>query len=233
MRKFLYTCFLLTVLLIINGCSNPSNKVTLNSTEKTDKVFIDVSKNIEQIKMFTSFPRTQVIISEDKVKIQEIVNYINSLDLEITEDKGGYLDGTYVIIIYFDDGTTKEFAVYGGRYFEHGKYRYKLTKEQGQKFQDYYYSFIKSESEIREIAYNAIAENEVGVPEWETVKNAKIEEYKAQKDNFVANSDGNINIIGKDTYRVTFHSGNPSKLGIITVYIDKNSFEFLGVDIRE
>jgi hypothetical protein len=137
MKKAIYACFLLTILLILNGCSNSKN---------TNGSIIDVNRGIEKIKMGLSFPFTKSIIIEDKEKIQEFVNYINDLDLKKTESKEGYLDGTYVINVFFDDNTVDEFLIFAGKYFEYGKYRYEITTEEAQKFLDFYYGMIKSES---------------------------------------------------------------------------------------
>jgi hypothetical protein len=107
------------------------------------------------------------------------------------------------------------------------------TNEEAEKFKGIYSGLKKSESEIRAMAYNYIDKNEIGLPNWESVKNVKVEEYKEQRDHLVINSGRQINLIGKEAYRVSFDNGNPSKLGPITVYLDKNFYKFLGVDIRE
>lgn len=107
------------------------------------------------------------------------------------------------------------------------------TNEEAEKFKGIYSGLKKSESEIRAMAYNYIDKNEIEIPNWESVKNVKVEEYKEQRDHLIINSGRQINLIGKEAYRVSFDNGNPSKLGPITVYLDKNSYKFLGVDIRE
>jgi hypothetical protein len=42
-----------------------------------------------------------------------------------------------------------------------------------------------------------------------------------------------INIKDKDTYKVIFRTNNQSLLGPITIYVDKNSYKILGIDLRD
>lgn len=135
MKKFIYTCLLLTILLVLNGCNN---------TKNTNK-FIDANKGIKKIQMIASYPYALTKFTEDKEKIQEIVNYINDLDLKTTKEVGGS-GGGYVITVYFDDTTYKEYCVVSEKYFVYEKYRYAITTEQAQKFKEFYYSLINSES---------------------------------------------------------------------------------------
>ncbi len=137
MKKFLYTCFLLTILLILNGCSNSKN---------TRRLIIDVNRGIEKIKLEMSLPSSKPVIIEDKEKIQEFANYINDLHLKKVESNEGYLDGTYIINVFFNDNTSKELLIFSGKYFVFDRYKYEITVEDAQKFLDFYYSILKSES---------------------------------------------------------------------------------------
>jgi len=88
---------------------------------------------------------------------------------------------------------------------------------------------VKRESEIREIAYEGLSQGSRN-----TVvdrERAKVEEYKATTDHSVASENGAVNLIYRDTYRVIFRT-NDEELGPIQVYIDKNTYKFLGIDFR-
>ena len=89
----------------------------------------------------------------------------------------------------------------------------------------------KSESEIIEFVYNSLDEyNKKSIIDW---KSAKVEEYKPSTDCIIGGSKGAINIKDKDTYKLTFRTDNEGILGPITMYVDMNSYEILGGDLRD
>jgi len=105
-----------------------------------------VNRGIEKIKLEMSLPSSKPVIIEDKEKIQEFANYINDLHLKKVESNEGYLDGTYIINVFFNDNTSKELLIFSGKYFVFDRYKYEITVEDAQKFLDFYYSILKSES---------------------------------------------------------------------------------------
>jgi len=89
----------------------------------------------------------------------------------------------------------------------------------------------KSESDIIEIVYNSLDEyNKKSIIDW---KSAKVEEYKPLTDCIIGGSQGAINIKDKDTYKITFRTDNEGILGPITKYVDMNSYEILGGEMRD
>ncbi|MEZ4357848.1 MAG: hypothetical protein R2876_04370 [Eubacteriales bacterium] len=92
-------------------------------------------------------------------------------------------------------------------------------------------SIVKSESEIKEIAYDYLSDAEK-----DTVLNyesAEVKGYKCSEDHVIGGLNGQVNINDKDTYMVTFNTTDDALLGPITVYIDKNSYGVLGIDYRD
>lgn len=90
---------------------------------------------------------------------------------------------------------------------------------------------IKSENDIREIAYKALSEDEK-----KTVisyKDGKVEQYKSKEEHSIFGPNGLTDIKDKDTYKITFRTNNEGILGPINIYIDKNSYSVLGVDLRD
>ncbi|MBL4936964.1 hypothetical protein JK636_14515 [Clostridium sp. YIM B02515] len=88
----------------------------------------------------------------------------------------------------------------------------------------------KTEADIRQIAYQSLSEeSKKTIINWKT---AKVEEYKAADEHEVASKKGKADIKDKDTYKVTFSTTDDAILGTINVYLDKNSYEVIGVDFR-
>jgi PBP1b-binding outer membrane lipoprotein LpoB len=85
----------------------------------------------------------------------------------------------------------------------------------------------KSEADIRKIAYESMTkEMKDEVIDW---KSAIVGEYRYTMDVKVATPDGLVDIKGKDTYMVIFDA----KHGGIVIYLDKDSYTFLGAGLRE
>jgi hypothetical protein len=85
----------------------------------------------------------------------------------------------------------------------------------------------KTESDIREIAYNALSETyKQQVSDWKT---AKVEES-------ILNGNEIYSSIGKyysvNAYKVSFRNFKDGVLGPIVVYLDKDSYRFLGIGLR-
>ncbi|MDF2538445.1 MAG: hypothetical protein K0S76_1466 [Herbinix sp.] len=92
---------------------------------------------------------------------------------------------------------------------------------------------IKSETEIREIAYDYL--NDQGkelIIDWET---ASVDEYPISNELKIMNNDYDITSIKNiDTYAVTFHTNVTLEAfaGPIIVYLDKNTYKILGMNLR-
>jgi len=89
----------------------------------------------------------------------------------------------------------------------------------------------KRSREIREIAYEGLSQGDKN-----TVvdrESAEVEEYKATTDHSVASENGAVSLRDRDTYRVIFRTNNEAILGPIQVYIDKKTYKFLGIDLRD
>jgi hypothetical protein len=88
----------------------------------------------------------------------------------------------------------------------------------------------KSESDIRKIAYQCLNEyDKKSIIRWQS---AKVEEYTSKTDHSIWATNKTVNIKGKDTYKVTFRTNNENLVGLISIYIDINSYKVLGQDLR-
>lgn len=102
------------------------------------------------------------------------------------------------------------------------------SKEENHKIEN---SKSKSDNEIKQIAFESLSDNEKNtIINW---MDGKVEVYKSTTDHSVGSSIEPINIKDKDTYKVTFGTNNEETLGPITMYLDRNTYEVLGVDLRD
>lgn len=90
---------------------------------------------------------------------------------------------------------------------------------------------IKSENDIREIAYQALSEDEKRTVI--SYKAGKVEQYKSKDEHSIVGPNGLIDIKDNETYKITFSTNNEGTLGPINIYIDKNSYSVLGADLRD
>lgn len=116
------------------------------------------------------------------------------------------------------DGTPygADWNIYLGRYYD-----WKITKINE-----------LDEGMIRMIAYNYLNDADKNtIIDWQ---NAKVTKYKSTDDhNIISLNNSKVNIKGTDTYKVTFEVTKNSLLGPISVYVDKEWRNVLGVDERE
>lgn len=131
MKKVIYSCLLLAILFVLNGCGASNDKITINKTKNITKVAINTQpSNNSSLKS-----------TEDKSKITEVINYINDLDLKKTTKDGGQYEGmAYIITVYFDDKTSTEYILLGKFFKESGKYWYEIPYNQAEKFKGIYKS---------------------------------------------------------------------------------------------
>ncbi len=89
----------------------------------------------------------------------------------------------------------------------------------------------KSDSDIVEIAYQYLDERtKKTIVNW---KDAEVEEDDHSRTYLVAGPNGVVSTEGKNAYMVTFHTNNDVALGPISVFIDKNTDELIGVGLRD
>lgn len=102
------------------------------------------------------------------------------------------------------------------------------SKEESHKIEN---SKSKSDNDIKQIAFESLSDNEKNtIINW---MDGIVEVYKSTTDHIVGSSIEPINIKDKDTYKVTFWTNNEETLGPITMYLDRNTYEVLGVDLRD
>jgi hypothetical protein len=132
MKRLVVSCLLFAVLLMLNGCS----------VKKADKI-IDNSKEVVRITIKT-LPGNDISLksTEDKKQISELINYINALDLKkTTKDAGQYSGMAYIINLFYEDQTSKEYVHFGNMFFkESGKDWYEIPYKQAEKFESIYNS---------------------------------------------------------------------------------------------
>lgn len=79
-------------------------------------------------------------------------------------------------------------------------------------------------------AFEWAAKNKSEVINW---KNAKVTEKSVPQNDDSVISTGKGILNGKDIYIVDFHTKNEEMLGILRVYVEKNSYKILGVGLKE
>lgn len=123
---------LVAILIMFCSCSTTNNKLIINS------------KNVTKITVnYRSVKDNTLKTTENKDEILSIINYINSLKLKkITEGEAGIIGSSaYIITVYFNDKTSKEYIHSGNAAFkESGKDWYKMEYNQAKKFDDIYKS---------------------------------------------------------------------------------------------
>jgi hypothetical protein len=132
MKKIIYSCLLITILLMLSGCS-----------DKKDNIIIYNTKNIIKITIKTQPGNDSTLKStENENKIIEIVNYINGLDLKKTrKNPDEYTGMAYIIIFDFNDATSTQYAHFGNMFFkESGKGWYEMPYNQAEEFKGIYKS---------------------------------------------------------------------------------------------
>ena len=79
-------------------------------------------------------------------------------------------------------------------------------------------------------AFEWAAKNKSKVINW---KNTKVTEKSVPQNDDSVISTGKGILNGKDIYIVDFHKKNEEMLGILRVYVEKNSYKILGVGLRK
>lgn len=131
MKKSIYiTSVIIGILIMLCSCSTKEDKLTKGSIENITKITV------------TTIPGTNKSLktTENKKEITDIANYINSLRLkETTKDAGEYNGMSYIITVYFNDKTRKEYILLGNMFFkESGKEWYEMQYDQAEKFESIY-----------------------------------------------------------------------------------------------
>lgn len=132
MKKIIYSCLLITILLMLSGCSEKKDNIIINNTKNIIKITIKTQPGNDSTLKYT----------ENENKIIEIVNYINGLELKKTRrNPNEYTGMTYTIIFDFDDATSTEYDHFGNMLFkEAGKYWYEMPYNQAEEFEGIYKS---------------------------------------------------------------------------------------------
>lgn len=92
-------------------------------------------------------------------------------------------------------------------------------------------SSLPEKDNIREIAYNWIDDNiKSTIIDW---KNSKIENITFEKEHLIINETDTLDIINKESFKVTFTTKDNDLLGPIIVYLDIDTLKVLGMDFRE
>jgi hypothetical protein len=106
-----------------------------------NKQVINNIKNITKITVTTEPGGDKKLKTiKNKDEIEDIVNYINDLDMKKTsEDVTKYSGMSYIITVYYKDKTSKEYVHYGNIFFkEMGKEWYTIPYKQAEKFESIY-----------------------------------------------------------------------------------------------
>ena len=84
---------------------------------------------------------------------------------------------------------------------------------------------------IRQTAYNWIDDSiKSTMIDWQT---SKIENITFDKEHLIINETETLDIINTEVFKVTFTTKDDDLLGPVIVYLDKDTFEVLGMDFRE
>lgn len=90
---------------------------------------------------------------------------------------------------------------------------------------------VKSDGEIIKIAYQYLNEGtRKTIVDWE---DAKVGEESNSRDYFVAGPNGAVSTKGKNIYTITFRTNNEASLGPVFVVMDKNTYDIIGVGLRD
>lgn len=127
MKKIICISSILVVILIIL-CSCGTTRLNAN--------------NISKITV-TTLPgdNKSLKTTKNKNEISNIINYLNGLKLKkTTEDGGQYNGSSYIINIYFNDKTSKEYVLCGNRFLKESGNWYEMQYDQAVKFDNIYKS---------------------------------------------------------------------------------------------
>lgn len=130
MKKIFSISIIIAILIMLSGCGATNNKLTINNSNNITKITVTTQPGNDK----------SLKTTEKKNEIIDIINYLNSLDLKKpSKDAGQYAGMSYVITVYFDDKTTKEYVHFGNMFFkESGKDWYEIPYKQAEKFEDIY-----------------------------------------------------------------------------------------------
>lgn len=130
MKKIIFLSALFFIFVMLSGCGTTKNKRTINNAKNIIKITVNTQPGNEK----------SLKTTENKNEITEIVNYLNGLDLKKTsKDAGQYTGMSYVITVYFDDKTNKEYIHFGNMFFkESEKDWYEIPYKQADNFESIY-----------------------------------------------------------------------------------------------
>lgn len=130
MKKIFYVSTIIAILIMLSGCGTTKSKPTINNPNNITKITVTTQPGNEK----------SLKTTENKNEITDIINYLNSLELKKTsKDAGQYNGVSYIITVYFDDKTTKEYVHFGDMFFkESGKDWYEIPYKQAEKFNNIY-----------------------------------------------------------------------------------------------
>ncbi len=122
MKKIIDTCLLLIILLMISGCRNADNKLTI----------IEKNKGIIKVTIESSMGIMKIF--EDEEKIKEITTYLNNLDLstKVSTNTEVYMGMAYTMTVFFDDKTSRVFWLDAHNIFHYGDENYKIPYSQAE-----------------------------------------------------------------------------------------------------
>ena len=114
----------------------PSDKSIINNTNDVPKITVKTQQGND----------SNLKTTEDKHQIIDIINYFNSLDLKkTTKDVGRYNGMSYIITIYYSNGTSVEYVHFGNKFFkESGGDWYEIPYNQAKEFENIYNALSSS-----------------------------------------------------------------------------------------
>ena len=128
MRKSVASFLLIFILLILKGCSVTKDKPIIDNTQDIVKISIKTQPGEDR----------NLKSTEDKKHISEIINYINTLDLEKTRIDVGQYDGMSYVITVFYNNTRTEYILFGTFFMDSEGDWYEIPYKQGERFEDIY-----------------------------------------------------------------------------------------------
>lgn len=124
MKKLITILLVAIILLMLGSFSNKGNGVI----EITSKDVVKVSINTR--------PGDKEIATQNVREIDDIVSYLDGLDLRnTTKDPGQHYGMSYIITLHLSNESTKEYIHFGNTFFkESGDVWYEMSYEQAEKF---------------------------------------------------------------------------------------------------
>lgn len=147
-----------------------------------DKSIISNARDVLKITVETQpGDESSLKMIEDKEHIMDVINYINGLNLKKTDkDPSQYEGMSYIITIYYSNGTSTEYIHFGNRFFkESGSDWYEMPYKQAVKFAGIYKS-LSGGDKNSEQNRDAGNEDEITRLAWEYI-NKDIANYELRQ----------------------------------------------------